>query len=34
MKLEEAIKKYNYKNQYKLHDYVDMINKLLEEYLR
>lgn len=34
MKLEEAIEKYNKKSSYSIHDYVDMINKLLELYLR
>ena len=32
-KLEEAIDKYNKENRYSLHEYVDMINKLLELYL-
>jgi len=34
MKLEEAIEKYNNEAVYSIHDYVDMINKLLELYLR
>ena len=34
MKLEEAIDKYNQENQYHFHDYVDIINKLLDEYTR
>lgn len=34
MKLEEAIEKYNAEEgHYNLHEYVDMINKLLERYL-
>lgn len=33
MKLEEAIEKYNKNSSYSIHDYVDMINKLLELYL-
>ena len=34
MKLEEAIEKYNKENHYSIHDYVDMINKSLEFYLK
>ena len=34
MKLEEAITKYNKESPYHLHDYVDMINKALELYLK
>ena len=34
MKLEEAIEKYNEESSYSIHEYVDMINKLLELYLR
>ena len=33
MKLEEAMEKYNKENSYNIHEYVDMINKLLELYL-
>lgn len=32
-KLEESIDKYNEENQYRLHSYCDMINKVLEKYL-
>ena len=35
MKLEEAILKYNKEKDHEnLHDYVDIINKLLEGYLK
>jgi len=34
MKLEEAMEKYNNETgHYSIHEYVDMINKLLERYL-
>ncbi len=33
-KLEEAIDKYNNEAQYRIHEYHEMINKLLEEYLK
>ena len=32
--LEKAIEKYNKESDYNIHEYVDMINKLLEIYLR
>jgi hypothetical protein len=32
--LEKAIDKHNKENQYNVNDYPDMINKLLEEYLK
>jgi len=35
VKLEKAIDKYNdVKGHYTIHEYQDMINKLLEEYLK
>jgi hypothetical protein len=34
MKLEEAMEKYNDEHQYDVHDYVDLINRLLELYLQ
>jgi len=35
MKLEEAIEKWNKTGgHYSIHEYVDMINRLLEEYLK
>lgn len=34
MKLEEAMDKYNKENPYHLNDYVDLINRILEIYLR
>lgn len=33
MKLEEAMEKHNKENKYSVHEYVDIINKLLEKYL-
>lgn len=33
-KLEKAIEKHNKENQYNINDYPDIINKLLEEYLK
>lgn len=33
MKLEETMDKYNSEHPYSIHEYVDMINKLLELYL-
>ena len=34
MKLEEAIEKYNKENPYHIQDYVDIINRVLEIYLK
>lgn len=33
-KLEEAIEKHNQEEMYPLRDYVDIINKILENYLK
>jgi len=33
MKLEEAMEKWNKEHDYGIHEYVDMINKLLDCYL-
>ena len=34
MKMEEAMVKYNKEHPYYINEYVDLINRLLEEYLR
>lgn len=34
MKLEESIDKYNREHHYHVYDYSDLINRLLEEYLK
>jgi len=33
-KLEKALEKYNKENNYNVYDYVDVINNLLDEYLK
>ena len=34
MKLEEAMNKYNKENPYSIHDYAELINRILELYLK